>query len=366
MAIVITMNVAGFAYATTTAPQAIVYDMESKQILLNKNSSNRMYPASMTKIMTAYVVFDALKKGNLTMDTKFRISKKSWKKGGSKMFVKYNSLVSVNDLLHGVIVQSGNDAAIAIAEGMAGTEENFARIMNSYAKKLGMTGTHFTNSTGWPDKNHYTTAKDLVKLSIAMIRNFPEYYGIWGKREFTYNKIKQPNRNPLLGKSLGADGLKTGHTEISGYGLVASVKQGNRRLIFVLNGMKSKKERRVQSFEVAQNYLYNYKNVKILKVGQVLGDVKVVHGSKKSIPIISKKDLLMTVNVSQGAPVKAELQYKTPLVAPIKKGQEIGFVKITQLGKTDKVIPVYAGGEVRKQGFVQRAVGNIKRIILGQ
>jgi len=349
------------AFALTSAPQAIVYDMQSKQVLLDKDSSRKMYPASMTKIMTAYIVFDSIKSGNITMDTKFRISNKSWKKGGSKMFLRQGSLVSVKNLIYGLIIQSGNDAAITLAEGISGTEENFARLMNSYAKKLGMNNTNFVNSSGWPDKKHYTTNKDLVKLSVRLIRDFPEYYHIWAIKSFTYNKRKQFNRNPLLYKNIGADGLKTGHTEISGYGLVASVKKNDRRLIIILNGMRSKRERSRESFNIAQEFLFNYKNKSVLKVGQVLGKVPVHMGTVKEIPIISKNNSIVSIKINSPDFVQLKLIYQSPLIAPIKKGQQIGVVKILQKGQKDKIVPVYAGADADKMGLINRMIYNIKK-----
>ena len=350
------------AFAYTTAPQAIVYDMESKKILFEKDSKRLMYPASMTKIMTAYVVFDAIKQGNITMDTQFPISKKSWKKGGSKMFVKYGSNVAVRDLLYGVIIQSGNDAAIALAEGIAGTEENFAQLMNSYAKKLGMKNTNFMNATGWPHKKHYTTSIDLIKLSARLIRDFPEHYHIWGIKEFTYNKIKQGNRNPLLYKNIGADGLKTGHTELSGYGLVGSVKKGDRRVLFVLNGMRSKAERSRESFKITQEFLFNYKNLTVLKFGEKLGDAPVSMGVEKTVPIITKNNYVIPIRIGSESNIKAKLIYNSPIIAPVEKGTKIGVVKITQTGKKDITLPIYAGATVKKIGMVERFLYKLKNL----
>ena len=350
------------AFAYTTAPQAIVYDMESKKILFEKDSNRLMYPASMTKIMTAYVVFDAIKSGNITMDTKFPISKKSWKKGGSKMFLKFGVNVSVKNLLYGVIIQSGNDAAIALAEGIAGSEENFAQLMNSYAKKLGLKNTNFKNATGWPDKEHYTTSKDLIKLSVSLIRDFPEHYHIWGIKEFTYNKIKQQNRNPLLYKNIGADGLKTGHTELSGYGLVGSVKKGDRRVLFVLNGMRSKKERSRESFKITQEFLFNYKNLTVLKFGAKLADAPVFMGTEKTVPIITKNNYVVPIRIGSEKNIKAKIIYNSPLIAPVAKGVKIGVVKITQVGKKDITLPIYAGADIKKIGMVQRFLHNLKNM----
>ena len=232
---------------TTPAKQVVIYDHETDEILFEKNSNNLMKPASMAKVMTSYIVFDKIKDKSLKMSDTFLVSEKAWKMGGSRTFLELNSNVSIRDLLLGLIVQSGNDAAVVLAEGISGDEEAFAREMNRYAKLLGMQNTYFTNSTGWPHPDLQTTAKELAILSKKLIDDFPDLYKLFEEKIFTYNKIKQSNRNPLLYTMSGADGLKTGHTMESGYGLIGSVKRNNRRVTIVINGLNSKKQRTFES-----------------------------------------------------------------------------------------------------------------------
>jgi len=227
------------------AREALVVDFARGQILLEKNSAQSMYPSSMTKIMTSYLAFEALEAKKFTLEDKFLVSNKAWKMGGSKMFLKVGDSVSISDLLQGIIIVSGNDACITLAEGFYGDEELFVNKMNAKAQELGMTQTHFVNSTGWPDIKHVTTSEDLAKLSIAIIRDFPNFYSYHHLDNFTYNNIPQRNRNLLLGK-MGVDGIKTGHTELAGYGIVLSAKEDNRRIIAVINGLKSEKARALE------------------------------------------------------------------------------------------------------------------------
>ena len=231
----------------TPAKQVIIYDHEVNEVLFEKNADQLMKPASMAKVMTSYIVFDRIKDKSLNMSDTFLVSDKAWRMGGSRSFLELNSNVTIKDLLLGLIVQSGNDAAVVLAEGVSGDEEAFAREMNRYAKTLGMKDTYFTNSTGWPHPDLQTTSRDLVILTKRIIDDFPELYKLYKEKIFTYNKIKQSNRNPLLYTMNGADGLKTGHTNESGYGLIGSVKRNDRRVTIVINGLNSKKKRRFES-----------------------------------------------------------------------------------------------------------------------
>ncbi|HEY8189199.1 MAG TPA: D-alanyl-D-alanine carboxypeptidase family protein, partial [Micavibrio sp.] len=231
----------------TPAKQAIMLDFDTGAILMEKNADERMTPSSMSKEMTMYMVFEALKSGKLTLEQTLPISERAWRMQGSKMFVGINSQVKVEDLVRGVIIQSGNDAAIALAEGVGGTEDNFALMLNKKAEELGMKNSHFMNASGWPDPQHYSTAHDLSILAYRMVHDFPEYYHYYSEKEFTYNNIKQGNRNPLLYRNIGADGIKTGHTDEGGYGLIGSGILDNRRVIFVVNGLSSMQERADES-----------------------------------------------------------------------------------------------------------------------
>ena len=228
---------------TTSAPQAFLIDAQTGTVLMEKDADKGMPPASMSKLMTAYMTFEAIKDGRLAMDTELPVSREAWRKGGSKMFVEVGTTVSVIDLLRGVIVQSGNDASIVLAEGIGGTESGFASLMNHRARELGLVNSHFTNSTGWPDPDHVMSPRDLALLTELIIRDFPEYFPLFEETEFTYGGIKQQNRNPLLYRNMGAEGMKTGYTQAAGYGLTASVNRNGRRLILVLNGMSSPRER---------------------------------------------------------------------------------------------------------------------------
>ena len=353
------------AQIQTTAKQGYIYDISSNTVLLNKNGDSRIYPASMTKMMTVYMIFERLKNKTLLMDDTFEVSKKAWKKGGSKMFVRVNNRVTVRDLLRGVIVQSGNDAAIVLAEGIAETEESFAELMNVKALELGMQNTHFMNATGWPDKNHYTTAKDLSILGQAMIKNFPEYYPMWAERSFKYAGIKQYNRNPLLSKNVGADGLKTGHTNAAGYGLTGTFKVGERRLIMVLNGMKSKKERIVESTRLARSALYDYKIVEIVKPGLVVDNIAVWMANTKSVPLITKTTLKRTVRKSLVNKIKTTIQYATPVQAPIRKGDVLGRIVVEIPGEEPLAMPLFAGANVHKPGLFNRIINNFNYIVWG-
>ena len=231
----------------TLAKQAIVYDLETNSIIFEKNADVLMSPSSMSKLMTVYYVFKKIRDGEITLNDKFKVSKKAWKKGGSKMFVGYNTFITIEDLLRGIIIQSGNDACITIAEGFSGTEENFALELNLLAREIGLENSNFTNSTGWPDKDHLMTARDILKLTIRTIEDFPDLYKLYSEKEFTYNKIRQINRNPLLFSDPFSDGLKTGHTSLGGFGLTASSNRNNRRIIIVLNGLETSEQRKKES-----------------------------------------------------------------------------------------------------------------------
>jgi len=264
----------------SAARQIILLDDVTGTVMLDKASNETMFPASMSKLMTLYVLFERLADGEIALDDTFRVSEKAWRMGGSKMFVEVNSRVSVNDLLRGIIVQSGNDACVVVAEGLAGSEDEFASVMNQTAKKIGLTGSHFVNSTGWPHPEHVTTASDLATLSRLIIREFPQFYGIFSEKSFTFNGIKQGNRNPLLYKYSGADGLKTGHTEASGYGLVASAKRDGRRLILVINGLTSVKERSAESERLLDYGFREFNNYKLFKAGDEIDTLSVWLGNE--------------------------------------------------------------------------------------
>lgn len=348
----------------TPAKQVILKDVETGQILFSKNQDQKMPTSSMSKIMTIYMLFDALKNGVVTMDTEFSVSKKAWEKGGSKMFVEVGKKVKVKDLIPGVIVQSGNDAAIVIAEGLAGgSEDKFARQMNKKAKELGMKNSHFANASGWPDPNHYSTAADLAILSEAVMKDFPEYYHFFSKKDFEYNDIKQPNRNPLLYRDIGADGLKTGHTEIGGYGLMGSAANNNRRVIMVANGLESKKQRADIGSQIIEWGLNGFENKTIYNAKSEVAGAKVFLGKSNIVPMIVKDDLRLTIPKTGKNHIKTSVHYNSPLKAPIKKGDTIGVLKISIPDMESFEYPLYAGQNIEELGFVKRAFANAKQLI---
>ncbi|MEC8725219.1 MAG: D-alanyl-D-alanine carboxypeptidase family protein, partial [Pseudomonadota bacterium] len=247
----------------TAAPYAYILDLSTDTVLLSKQASIPMPPASMSKLMTVYMVFDRLKRGSLSLDDEFPVSRKAWKKGGSKMFVKVGDKVSVADLLRGIIVQSGNDACIVVAEAIGGSEDTFAEMMTEKGKEIGLKDSIFTNATGWPDPRHRMSARDLAILAKRLINEFPELYKMFNEKTFTYNNIKQGNRNPLLYRNIGADGLKTGHTVAAGYGLASSAQRGDRRIVVVVNGLKSVRQRSKESFRLMEWAFKAFKPVSV-------------------------------------------------------------------------------------------------------
>ncbi len=347
---------------TSSARQLLLIDLNTRTALVAKAAGERMYPASMTKVMTAYIVFEHLKTGFIDMDSKFTISYKARQMGGSRMFLEYGTEVTIRDLLYGLVVQSGNDAAVALAEGIAGSEPQFATLMNSKAKELGMNDSNFLNASGWPNKEHYTTAYDLAILAKRMIEDFPEFYSIYKELTFTYNGIKQNNRNPLLLLDLGVDGLKTGHTEASGYGLLTSAAQGERRMIMVINGLTSERARRNESNRVLRWAFTAWDNIRIYSAGQVIGEVPVILGEKKSLKLLISKHVDLTVPAKKRPKIEGHIEYKAPLVAPIEKGKIVGVFVVSEEGKEIMRAPVVAAEAVNSTGFWGRLSYNFANI----
>ena len=352
----------------TPAKQVVIYDHEIDEVLFEKNSNSFMKPASMAKVMTAYIVFDRLTDGSVKLTDKFLVSEKAWKKGGSRTFLELNSLVLVEDLLRGLIVQSGNDAAIALAEGISGSEEDFAREMNQYAHSLGMSSTHFTNSTGWPHPDLQTTAIDLVKLTKKIILDFPDYYKLFLENEYTYNNIKQPNRNPfLVGRYRinGADGLKTGHTNESGYGLIGSVNRNGRRITLVVNGLSGQTQRAKESkrlIEIAYRETYL---LKLFFKRNILATGNVWLGKKDTIDLVAEKPLTTLISRPMLRKVKINMQWNDPIKAPIKKKQVVGkiFVEIPNSEKIE--INLAASNSVEQLGPFSKIKSAINYLLFG-
>ncbi len=349
----------------TLARQAIVIDETTGTVLFEKNADERMPTSSMSKVMTAYAVFDALKKGNIALNDTFLVSEKAWRKGGSKMFIEVGKHVKIEDLLRGVIIQSGNDATIALAEGLAGTEEAFAKGLTKKAKALGMNDSNFKNASGWPDPEHYSTARDLAKLASALIKNFPEYYKYFSEKTFTYNNIKQDNRNPLLYRDIGADGVKTGHTEVGGYGLIGSGVHNGRRVTIVINGLQSEKDRAQESAKLLDWGLKGFELKKLFAANTVIEYADVALGKEDNVALITNEDVMMTVPILPSEDITARVEMQSPVIAPIRAGQEIGTLIIKVPDIKEHRIPVFAAQDVEKQGLISSVFAKAKYLLSG-
>ncbi len=342
----------------------LLKDFNSSYVIASQKSSMRVEPASLTKIMTAYLSFKALKNGHLSLTQTLPVSEVAWKVEGSKMFIEPNKPVTVDELLHGMIIQSGNDASITLADGIAGTEAQFADMMNKEAERLGMKNTHYVNATGLPDAQHYTTADDLMILATALIRDFPDQYQrLYSVKEYTYNKITQPNRNRLLWLDPNVDGMKTGHTETAGYCLIASAKRDGVRRISVVLGAPTDAARATESQKLL-NYGFQYFDSKLVyKQGQSINQLKVWKGAENQLASTVAEDLFVTVPKGEYANVKAVMSSTQPLIAPIKKGQVIGNVKFTLNGKTIDERNLVAAKSIDGAGIFGRAWDSIKLLM---
>ncbi|MEM6812237.1 MAG: D-alanyl-D-alanine carboxypeptidase family protein [Pseudomonadota bacterium] len=358
----------GFSHAQaieTSAKQAYIVDYETGQVLYEKNAQDRMPTSSMSKVMTAYMVFDALQKDKIKEDESFLVSEKAWQKGGSKMFVPVGERVNVMDLLRGVIIQSGNDATIVLAEALAGTEDAFAKNMTRKAKDIGMKNTNFMNASGWPDDNHYSTAEDLGIMAKSLIKNFPNYYELYKETEFEFSDIKQSNRNPLLYENIGADGIKTGHTEAGGYGLIGSAVRDNRRVVMVLNGMESADERKEQSLIMMRWALSNFINKTIIQKNQVMGSVPVLYGEMDSVSLVASSDLIRTISKSEDEQPQIKLIHDEIIEAPIQKDQKIGTIEVTISPDQIETIDLLAGTDIPEAGLVDKTIQKTQQFIKG-
>lgn len=356
----------------TSARQVIISDASTGTVLYEKAADDRMPPSSMSKIMTAYMVFDALKRGDLKLDDSLPVSERAWRMQGSKMFVPLGDRVKVEDLLRGMIIQSGNDACIVLAEGIAGSEEAFADRMNAMARKIGLTGSNFRNSSGWPDPEHYTTARDLLVLSQRLIADFPDHYRYYAERDFTYGKdekgtpIKQGNRNPLLYKNTGADGIKTGHTEQAGYGLTASAVRENRRVIMVANGWPSMKARAEESERLIEWAYREFGTYVVFKAGQPVEAAEVWLGKEPTVPLVSPRDVAVTIPRRLRQQIDVKVVYDAPVAAPIEQGQRIGTVTITVPERPVIEYPLQASAAVEKLGFGGRIAATVSHFVFGR
>ena len=349
----------------TKAEQAIVMDFDTNEILFEKNSNIKTPPASMTKIMTVYAAFDRLKNTDLSIENECVVSAKAYKMGGSRTFLEIDDKVSIDELLKGIIIQSGNDASVALAECLAGTEDDFAKLMNVYAKRLGMINTNFLNSSGWPEDDHYSTVYDLALLSNALIREFPDLYLYFSDKEFTYNDIKQPNRNKLLSSVQGADGLKTGFTKASGWGIAATAKRDNRRITTVINGTNSSRSRLNEASNLI-NWAFSQTSQKLLvDENQVIVEVDVWLGNKPRVNLVSSKKVVSTLSFDQIQLIKSSLQYNRPIEAPIKKGEVYGKLIIDIDGKPNIEVELISQESIGSVNPISKVFAAMKYLIFG-
>ena len=357
------------AQPQTTASHALLVDYDTGEALCCKGCDQPRPPSSMSKLMTVELLFQRLKDGRLKPTDTFHVSENAWRQGQktneSKMWVAVNSDVSVDDLLKGIIVQSGGDACLVVAEALGGSESAFADMMNERAKELGLTGSHFVNSSGLPDPEHYMTAEDLGKLAAHLIRAYPEYYTYFALPEFTWSNIRQPNRNTLIGPNTGVDGLKTGHTLAAGYGITASSIRDGRRLILVVNGLKSERERVEEGRRLFDIGYREFKSYQLLAAGDSVGEADLFAGAKTKVALTVKEPVRMLMPVSGRRDMKVTLNYNGPIKAPVAQGQEVGTLRVSVPGKPDKVIPVVAAEAVSASGFLDNMMRGLVSLIFG-
>ena len=352
----------------TDAPIAYMTDLSSGAVLFEKNADKQIPPASMAKMMTVYVAFDLIKKGKLNLDDKFRVNEETWKKWnnqGSTMFLGVGDQVSVRDLLHGIVTLSGNDACVVLAEGIAGTEPAFVGLMNKRAKELGMSKSRFGNSNGWPDEGvTVVTARDLAKLGSATVNDFPKLYdAFYGQDSFEWNGITQSNRNPLMGKVAGADGLKTGHTEEAGYGFAGSAEQKGRRLVSVLAGLDSYGGRIEESVKF-MNWGFNaWEPRKLFDKGTKIQTAEVQLGDSSTVTLVAPKDLFATIPKASDGKISMKVTYNGPIKAPIAQGQPIATLVLTTADAGKQSVPLVAGEDIREAGFFDRVWAGLKSLL---
>jgi D-alanyl-D-alanine carboxypeptidase (penicillin-binding protein 5/6) len=354
----------------TAAPHAILIEAESGSVLFEKGADDLIPPASLSKLMTAEVVFNEIKQGRLELNKEFITSTNAWRRGGapsrtSAMFIPIHSKVSVDDLLHGVIIQSANDACIVLAEGIAGSESAFAEMMVKRARELGLTKSTFGNSNGLPDPRQLMTSRELGKLARHIIDTYPEFYKLYGEREFTFNKIRQQNRNPLLNMTIGADGLKTGFTKEAGYGLVGSAVQNGMRLIVVVNGLKSEKERADEAKKLLEWGFHNFQSNLLFVDGQEIAYAKVYGGAKSSVPLMAPKEVRLMVPRNTREKIIARVVYNGPVPAPVQQGQKVGTLKVWRNEFVALEVPLQAADSVPAGSMPRRAFDAATELVIG-
>jgi D-alanyl-D-alanine carboxypeptidase (penicillin-binding protein 5/6) len=354
----------------TAAPTAILIEAETGSVLFEKSADDLVAPASLSKLMTAEVVFNEIKQGRLTPADTFIVSENAWRRGGapsrtSSMFAPIHSRVTVDDLLHSVIIQSGNDACIVLAEGIAGSEEKFAELMVKRARELGLAKATFGNSNGLPDPRQLMTVRELAKLARHIIATYPDYYRYYGEREYTFNKIRQYNRNPLLALSIGADGLKTGFTREAGYGLVGSAVQNGLRLIVVVNGLKTEKERADEAKKLLEWGFHSFQSSVLFDEGQTISDAKIYGGEQGHVPLVAQRAVRLMVARNVRERIVARVVYSGPVPAPVQKGQKIGVLKVWRGEMVALEVPLQAAESVGPGNLPQRALDAATELFIG-
>ncbi|MGH6824539.1 D-alanyl-D-alanine carboxypeptidase family protein [Methyloceanibacter sp.] len=355
----------------TKAKHAILMDADADLVFFEKEPDALVPPASMSKLMTLAVVFRELKAGRIKLEDQFKVTEHAWRTGGapsgsSAMFAPLNSMVSVADLIQGVAVQSGNDACIILAEGISGSEDAFAKEMNKYAKEIGLTKSHFVNSTGLPADGHVMTARELAFLANFLIKSYPEYYHYFGEKEFNFGKWRFTNRNPLLFEDLGVDGLKTGYIDEAGYGLVASAKRGDQRVILVVNGLESKKDREEEPRRLLEWGFKSFKPYRLFDQGEKVSDALVWGGTRHYVPLVGNSNIDIILPFNTSGQVTAQIVYDGPIKAPIRKGDQVAKLRVTAADtKATNDIPLYAGEDVGQSNFAMRGLDSLFVLAFG-
>ncbi|MBY0282182.1 MAG: D-alanyl-D-alanine carboxypeptidase [Alphaproteobacteria bacterium] len=348
------------------AKQAILVDYQTGTVLLQKRAEEPMHPSSMTKIMTAYLAIEKIKNKIVSLETPITVSRNGWRVEGSSMFLNIKDVVKVEDLLKGIIIQSGNDASIVLAEGLSGSEEAFAAEMTRCAHEMGATNTTFKNATGLPHPQHLTTAKDLITMAVHALKDHPEFYHLYGEKNFTYGNITQGNRNPLLYKNIGCDGIKTGKTEIAGFGMVASCVQQGQRFILVINGMPSMQARADEATKLITWAMRTFANYHLFKADQIIEKIPVWNGKENFLPVTIEKDAIISLARVGRADMKVKLQYNAPVLAPIKKGTNVGKIIVTSSALPNPIeIPLVAAEAIEKAGFFKCLTDSISHLFGG-
>ena len=367
------VNISAHSEIDVDARYVIIQDHHSGKILYEKDADTKIYPASLTKIMTSIVAFDLLKKGETSLDEMITVSEKAWRlsqSGYSSMFIMLNDQVSVEDLLKGIIIVSGNDACVALAEGLSGSEEDFVFLMNEKAEEIGLENTNFNNSSGINDPNNYSTVRDVLIMSRYMIKNYPEYYSYFKDTTFTWDRtggdpIKQGNRNPLLYKNIGADGIKTGFLTVEQYSLAASVKQGERRVTSVASGFKTKNSRSRESMKILNWGLKKFDTIKITEKDKIITNLDVWLGKKNKVEVLPSEDFYLTIPKRKKKSIKAIIEYEGPIEAPIKKGQKLGKLYVYVSDDLEKEIDILSSEEISRSNIFSRLLTSLNYLVWG-